>query len=154
MRTSVTFEANGNLSLRDFSLTQTMDVGDIDFYVPSAIKKPSQVFLIMKDVESGLREVVELHQTISDYNKPVFRLPLTCSLRLTNARVEIKLLVVDVESETMVYSKPVTALLTTQNFKLARETAMVRELSDSVVTYYEAIVKVLQEVIEKGDNAE
>jgi len=83
----------------------------------------------------------------------VFRLPLTCSLRLTSARVELKLLIVDVNADTSEYSKPVICRLTTQNFKLARETSMARELSDSVVKYYEAIVTVLKEVIEKGDNA-
>ena len=154
MRSSAILEANDKLSLRDFSLTQATDIGDIDFFVPAALKKPSQVFLILKDVETGLREVAELKETLNGYNKPVFRLPLTCSLRLNNARVEMKLLIVDIATDTMSYSTPVTALLSTQNFKLARETSMVRELSDSIVCYYEAIVKVLQEVIEKGDNAE
>jgi len=61
MRTSIIYEPNGTLTLRDFSLTQDVDVGDIDFFVAAALKKPTQVFLVLKDTETGLHEIAELH---------------------------------------------------------------------------------------------
>ena len=154
MRPKITQQINGKLELSHFSLTQAVDLESIDFYCFPHNKKPAQVFVFMKDITTGLTEIVELKETVSDYGKPVLRVPLTYSLRIKDAKVEIKIFTLDTESGTGTYSLPEIIYVSTANYKLARETAMVRELSDSVVNYYEAIVKVLQEVIEKGDNAE
>ena len=154
MRPSIMFEKNGGLTLRDFSSTGANDISSIDVYVASATKRQVQVFLYMIDQATGLHEIVELHQGDNGYGKPVFRVPLTYSLRFTNTSVKFKLIVVDVEADTSEVSSWGYSKIKTENYELARETAMVRQLSDSVVKYYEAIVKVLQEVIEKGENAE
>ena len=154
MRPSVSLEKDGGLTLRDFSSKGATDISSIDFYVALAIKKPIQVFLHMVDQSTGLTELVELHSTNNGYGKPVFRIPLTYSLRFTDTSVQLKLIVIDVEAQTTDVSSSAYARIKTDNYELARETAMVRKLSDSVVNHYEAIVKVLQEVIEKGENAE
>lgn len=154
MRPSVMLEKDGGLTLRDFSSKEANDITSIDVYVASATKRQVQVFMHMVDQTTGLHEMVELHKCDNGYGKPVFRVPLTYSLRFTNTSVKFKLIIVDVEADTSEASSWGYAKIKTENYELARETAMVRQLSDSVVKYYEAIVKVLQEVIEKGENAE
>lgn len=152
MRPSVRYSRVGALSLKDFPVTTPVEIDTVDFYVDHHRNENVQVFLVLKDVVSGLREVVELHQTIDEFDKPVYRLPLNQALRLDNAQVDMTLVVLDVESATYVESNPSRVRLTAAHYKLAREVAMVSELSTEAKKYYEAIVLALKEVIMKGEN--
>lgn len=152
MRPSVRYSRVGALSLKDFPVTTPVEIDTVDFYVDHHRNENVQVFLVLKDVVSGLREVVELHQTIDEFDKPVYRLPLNQALRLDNAQVDMTLVVLDVESATYVESNPSRVRLTAAHYKLAREVAMVSELSAEAKKYYEAIVLALKEVIMKGEN--
>ena len=152
MRPSVRYSRIGALVLKDFPLTKAVDIDTIDFYVDHHRNENVQVFLVLKEVVSGLREVVELHFTTDEFDKPVYRLPLNQALRLDNAQVDMALVVLDVENSTYVESDPSRVTLTTAHYKLARELAMVSELSAEAKKYYEAIVLALKEVIMKGEN--
>ena len=96
MRPSVSLEKDGGLTLRDFSSKEAADISSIDFYVAAAVKKPIQVFLHMVDRNTGLTEIVELHSTNNGYGKPVFRVPLTYSLRFTNTSVQLKVMAMQI----------------------------------------------------------
>lgn len=154
MKSTVVFGSNGKLSLKDFSLTQPTDIGNIDFYVAAALKKPTQVFLIIREAKTGLLDVIELHQTQNQLGNPVFNVPVAQRLKFKQGNATIKLLIVDTETETYHFSGSASAFLTADNYAIARETAIVRELGTNVKTYYDAIVTVLQEVIEKGEKSE
>ena len=107
---------------------------------------------MLKDVVSGLREIIELHETVDEYDKPVYRLPLTYALRLDNATCDMTLIKLDVDTSTHTESNPSRVILKTEHYKLSREIAMVSELSAEAKKYYEAIVLALKEVIMKGEN--
>lgn len=154
MRPSVRYERSGALILRDFSVTTAVDIDTIDFYIPQKMTDNLQVFLVLKDVATGLREVLELAYTIDEYEKPVYRLPLSYTMRLNNSTCLMSLYILDVTNDTCVESKPVQVILKTEHYKLAREIAVCSELAADAKKYYEAIVQVLQEVIMKGENNE
>lgn len=154
MRPSVQCGRNGALALRDFPVTVAVDVDTIDFYVPHKATENKQVFLVLKDIETGLLEVLELVYTMDEYEKPVYRLPLSYTMRLNNAQCDMSLYIYDVDSSTGIHSNTARVVLKTEHYKLAREIAVCGELAADAKRYYEAIVQVLQEVIMKGENNE
>jgi hypothetical protein len=154
MTGKVILETKGNLYLRDFSLTQANEIGNIDFYVAAALKRPTQVFLVITDPATNLYDIIELHQAVNNLGNPVFKVPVGQAIRIEKAHAIIKLLVVDNESGTCIFSDPAELYLTTENYKIARETAIVNELGKTVGGYYDAIVTALHEIIEKGEKTE
>lgn len=154
MRPSVQCGRSGALALRDFPVTVAVDIDTVDFYVPQKATENKQVFLILKDVQTGLREVLELAYTIDEFDKPVYRLPLSYTMRLNNSACDMSLYILDVDADTGVETKPARVILKTDHYKLAREIAVCSELAADAKKYYEAIVQVLQEVIMKGENNE
>lgn len=155
MQTNVIYERNGTLRLKDFSLVEPNDLSSMDFYVALAAQTETQVFLILKDIESGLHEVVELKECTNALGRPVFRIPLTYSLRLNKSHVQMQLMILDVAAQTHTLSNlSPTVVVSTENYKLAREIAMVNELGTNAKTYYEAIIQALQEIVKKGEKVE
>lgn len=155
MQSTVIYEKNGTLRLRDFSATEPTEIGAIDFYVALAAHTSTQVFLILHDLETGLHEVVELKESTNELGRPVFRVPLTYSLRLNKSHVTMQLMILDVVAQTHTLSDlSPTITMSTENYKLAREIAMVNELGSNAKSYYEAIIQALQEIVKKGENAE
>ena len=155
MQTNVIYEKNGTLRLKDFSLVEPNDLSSMDFYVALAAHTETQVFLILRDTESGLHEVVELQECTNSFGRPVFRIPLTYSLRLNKTHVTMQLMILDVKAQTHTLSDlSPTVVVSTENYKLAREIAMVNELGVKAKTYYEAIIQALQEIVKKGEKAE
>lgn len=152
MKPSVTFQSIGALMLKDFSVTTPVDVGEIQFFVPHKSTDHIQVFLVLKDVTTGLREVLSLKEGINDLDMPVYKLPLTYALRLNNVACDMSIVKLNVDDSTYIESTPARVILTTDHYKLNRELAIVNELSVEVKQYYEAIVLALKEVIMKGDN--
>lgn len=154
MQANVIYETNGNLRLRDFSLTKPVDLSEIDFYVGLAAKTQIQVFLILTNADNGIHEIVELKQTENMLGRPVFRIPLTYSLRFDTARVNMQLVIFDVDAQTSEISQSAKAYVSAEKYKVAREIAIVNELGKEVKVYYEAIIKALEDIVKKGEKTE
>lgn len=152
MRPKVEYNGIGSLTLTDFSVTTAVDVDDIDFYIPYRPTKHIQVFLILKDTTTGLRDVVELHNTINDGGHLVYRMPSIATLRITNASVMMSLFILEIDSGTHIESTSVRVILKTEHYQLSSQIAMISQLSADAKRYYEAIVLALKEVVMKGEN--
>lgn len=149
----ITYNPSGSLELRGISYSSPNDIGEIDFYV-SFPKQQFQLFLNIVDKDTGLREVCELHPIENNYSQTCFRVPVTSSFRFHKATTDMSLTIYYPESGTFTESKIVNVPLTTDRFALNRQTALCAELCSSAKGYYEAIIKALQEVIQKGENDE
>lgn len=154
MQSYIMCNKDGKLETKNISLTTATDICTVDFYVSASTKIKTQVFLVLKDPSSGLYDVVELAETENSYGRPVFRVPLISSLRLINSRVELQLCILDVDKSTFEMSDKISLVLSTKNYKLLAETAQASNLSREIKAYYEAIVKALKEIVEKGENVE
>ena len=153
MAAKITYTPLGTLEMSGISYSTPNDIGEITFYIP-AQKQLVQVFLNVVDKTTSLREVCELHSTQDNYGKACYRMPATQDVRFINASAEVSLTLYYPESKTYTESKSVSIPLTTQHYALNRQTALCAELCSSAKGYYEAIIKALQEVIQKGENDE
>lgn len=155
MRSNIVLEANGKLSLKNFSLTTPVGIEDLDIYISRALAERVAVYLIIRDVISGMVDIVALEQFTNQFGKPVFRMPIGQQLRINQTTVELKVLIVNMDNGDFSMSDYSSKFkMVTENYQIARETAIVHELSTKVAAYYDAIVKVLQEVVQKGEQTE
>ena len=156
MKLDVICEHNGRLRFIGFSVSTFNDLTDIEFQVKLAANNSSQVFLIMKDTQTTLHEIIELEATTNGFGDVVYKIPVTYSLRLTQTSVTMQLMILDQETSTVKFSNvsehaiPISA----SNYKLSHEIAMMNKLSNTTKVYYEAIVNTLKKIVEKGEKSE
>lgn len=154
MKPNVICENSGRLRMIDFSAISMNDLTDIEFYVKLAAQE-SQVFLIMKDTQTALHEIVELQESTNNLGELIYKIPVTYSLRLTQTSVTMQIMVLEKETSVVKFSdvsKPV--YVSADNYRLSHEIAMMNTLSKTTKAYYEAIINTLKKIIEKGEKSE
>lgn len=144
--------ANKNINFIDF-ISTGQDIGEIEISIPQRPEEIRQVFLILED-EQGLIEILEFQKDSLEKTRPntVYKPDLEIPIRMANKNIKGKILVINPQNSTYILSNEFSAKLISKNFELARQTHLVKSLGIKIQTYYENIMNVFQQLIEKGDN--
>ena len=137
----------GDLRTTQFSFSTVYDIGEVNFYIPTAKANSNQVFLVLKNGRN-LREIVELIRSKNETQKSVnalYKLNINSSIRVGDEAVEIYLLLINKETDEYSTSSKLKINLSAENYKIARQAKIVEEVSQKVQEYYTKIL-VLTEI--------
>lgn len=138
----------GDLRTTQFSFSTVYDIGEVNFYIPTAKANSNQVFLVLKN-SRNLREIVELIRSKNDTQKSVnalYKLNINSSIRVgDDEAVEIYLLLINKETDEYSTSSKLKINLSAENYKIARQIKIVEEVNQKVQEYYAKIL-VLTEI--------
>lgn len=126
------------------------EIGQLEVAFSHKLEEKKQIFLIMKN-DQGLIEIVEFVRVGADKDMPsysLYSIPLDAALRISNEKVEAKILILDVNTSTYKITNSFTMVILSKEFELARQVFLVKDFGAKVQTYYTKLV----ELILKGEN--
>lgn len=97
--------------------------------------------------ENNLYEIVELAKARAPQsaNHVLFKLPINQTLRINNEYVELRLMLIDLESGISTYSTPIKIMISTENYMLARQVYIAQQINQKVQDLYAKILALTEE---------
>lgn len=126
------------------------EIGQLEVAFSHKLEEKKQIFLIMKN-DQGLIEIVEFVRVGADKDMPsysLYSIPLDAALRISNEKIEAKILILDVNTSTYKITNSFTMVILSNEFELARQVFLVKDFGAKAQTYYTKLV----ELILKGEN--
>ena len=144
MACNIIINEAGQLRTTQFDSQLHYDIGDINFYVPEAIKNNIQLFLILKN-KKNLFEIVELVHTGFQGSNAKYNVSINQNIRVNDEEVNVSLLLLNRKSETYKISNSIDMFINTEHYKLARQISIASQVGSQVQTLYSQILALTEE---------
>lgn len=121
------FEGSDKIRTTQFSSSTPYDIGLLNFYILEKLQTEAQIFIIMKS-QKGLYEIVELEKVSSNGTHVLYKVPVNQKIRIENEKVELTILILN-KNGTYFVSKPISINITTEQYTMARQVYIAKEVS-------------------------
>ena len=128
-----------------------VNIEEIDWCLENSLTRNTDVYAILQGQKSRLYEIVRLVAG-QPYDKThtIYRIYPEQNLRINNEQVLVRLMILDRGRSGQRTTNSIAFILTTEQYELARQTAIAHELGVSIEAYYKSIVNMYNE-LKKGD---
>lgn len=144
MACNLILSPSGAIRATSFVPAAHYDVGDVNVYIPTAMTKHAQTFLYLKN-EQGLCEIVELTRSGASGSNTLYKLSLDQPMRVSDEKVELKILLLNGTDGTYVLSNPFNIYLHTNNYVPARQVFLARQIGASMQELYIKVLALTEE---------
>lgn len=97
--------------------------------------------------ENNLYEIVELAKARvpQSANHVLYKLPINQTLRINNEQVELRLMLIDLETGLSTFSTPIKITISTENYMLTRQVYIAQQINQKVQDLYAKILALTEE---------
>ena len=145
MAVNLILNTSGAIRATQFTATAIYDVGDLNIYVPmQTTVKYTQVFLSLRNAQ-GLCEIVKLTKTGNSGSNVLYKLSLDQPMRISDEKVELKILLLNGTDGTYAISNPFDIYLHTNNYVPARQIYLARNIGARMQELYIEVLALTEE---------
>ena len=149
---------NGALRTTQFNSKECYEISGINFYLPLKLADQHQVFIVMKN-SNNLYEIIELSKFNLSQNGSniLYKVPLNQKMRINQDKVDLNLMLINNRTGEYVYSVPVSIMISTNDYSLARQVYVAQQVNQQVSELYLKVLEMTKEnekmykEIQKGD---
>lgn len=130
-----------------------LSIDELNFNVENSITKGNQLYVILRGQKSNLSDILRL-TVVRPYSKThtTYHIVPGQKIRLEDEKVQMRILCLSDDCEVFLTTTPFVCTLKTEQYALTRQTALAQEIHLAVKSYYEQIVKMYNEIKERGTN--
>lgn len=130
-----------------------LSIDELNFNVENSITKGNQLYLVLRGQKSNLSDIMRL-SAVRPYSKThtTYHIVPGQKIRIEDEKTQMRIMTLSEDCEVLMTTTPFVCTLKTEQYALTRQAALAQEVHLAVKSYYEQIVKMYNEIKERGTN--